>query len=102
MQPKFSKEQLMHVREQALMYQCACPAQVSVLLAEVMSLFEYQEACLNQTDTDARVHTAIAKATELAYPIIEQCLTDVLLLEGWNMETLEMPELLKKRMVDSV
>jgi len=24
------------------------------------------------------------------------------LLEGWNMETLEMPELLKKRMVDSV
>ncbi|MER2540219.1 MAG: hypothetical protein ABTQ26_13350 [Azonexus sp.] len=102
MQPKFSKEQLMRVRDQALMYQCACPAQVSILLGEVMSLFEYQEACLNQTDTDARVHTSIAQATELAYPIFEQCLTDVLLLEGWNMETLEMPELLKKRMVDSV
>lgn len=102
MQPKFSKEQLMRVRDQALMYQCACPAQVSILLDEVMSLFEYQEACLNQTDTDARVHTSIAQATELAYPIFEQCLTDVLLLEGWNMETLEMPELLKKRMVDSV
>jgi len=102
MQPKFPKEQLMRVRDQALMYQCACPAQVSILLAEVMSLFEYQEACLNQTDTDVRVHTAIAHATELAYPIFEQCLTDVLLLEGWNMETLEMPELLKKRMVDSV
>ena len=69
MQPKFSKEQLMRVRDQALMYQCACPAQVSILLA---------------------------------YPIFEQCLADVLLLEGWNMETLEMPELLKKRMVDSV
>ena len=102
MQPKFSKEQLMHIREQALMYQCACPAQVSVLLAEVMSLFEYQEACLNQTDTDTRVHTAIAKATEQVYPIFEQCLIDVLLLEGWNMETLEMPELLKKRMYESL
>lgn len=84
------------------MYQCACPAQVSVLLAEVMSLFEYQEACLNQTDTDTRVHTAIAKATEQVYPIFEQCLIDVLLLEGWNMETLEMPELLKKRMYESL
>ncbi len=102
MQPKFSKEQLMEIREQALMYQCACPAQVSVLLAEVMSLFEYQEACLNQTDTDTRVHTAIAKATEQVYPIFEQCLIDVLLLEGWNMETLEMPELLKKRMYESL
>ena len=102
MQTKYSKEQLMRIREQALLYQCACPAQVSQLLAETLALFAYQEECLNQSDTDARVHTAIAKATELAYPIFEQCLTDVLILEDWNMDTLEMPELLKKRMYDSI
>lgn len=102
MQPKYSKSQLMYIREQALLFQCACPAQVSLLLAETMSLYVYQEECLNQTDTDVRVHTAIAQATELAYPIIEQCLTDVLILEGWNMDTLEMPESLKKRMYESI
>lgn len=102
MQAKYSKEQLMHIREQALLYQCACPAQVSVLLAEIMNLFDYQHDCLNKTDTDARVHAAIAQASELAYPIFEQCLTDVLILEGWNMETLEMPPLLKKRMYESI
>lgn len=102
MQPKYSKERLMRIREHALLYQCACPAQVSQLLAETMALFAYQEECLKQTDTDAQVHTTIANAIELAFPILEQCLTDVLILEGWNMETLEMPELLKKRMYDSI
>ena len=102
MQTRFSKEQLMSIRQQAALYQCACPAQVGLMLAEILKLFEYQENCLNRTEADVLVHRAIEKATREAYPIIEKCLTEVLTLEGWNMDTLTMPEYLKQRLLDSI
>jgi hypothetical protein len=102
MQGKYTREQLMSIRQQAALYQCACPAQVSQLLAEIMKLFDYQKNCLNRTDTDLKVHRAIEQATLAAYPIIEQCLTDVLTLEGWDMATLTMPDVLKQKLLDSI
>lgn len=102
MHTSYSREQLMSIKEQATIFQCACPAQVSLLLSEILSLYAYQEKCLNQTDTDELVHNAIKKATLETYPIIEKCLTDILTLEGWDMDTLTMPEALKKRILDSL
>jgi hypothetical protein len=102
MEPLYSKEQLAWIREQAMIYQCACPAQVSKLLSEMQWLYKYQADCLNQTDVDFLVHQKIAEATRKAYPIIEQCMSDILMLEGWDMATLTMPESLRKITLDVI
>lgn len=99
---RFSSDQLMWIREQATIYQCACPAQVSSLLSEILQVYQYQADCLNQTDTDIAVHETIAKATAAAYSIMETCLADVLTQEGWDMQTLTMPNTLTKRMLDAI
>jgi hypothetical protein len=102
MKAKYSKAQLNQIREQSIVYQCACPAQVSTLMSEMRSLYEYQERCLNDSDVDVEVHRNIAAATSAAYLVIEQCLTDVLILEGWDLETLEMPERLRQKLLKQI
>jgi hypothetical protein len=99
---RYTKEQLSFIQEQAMIYQCACPAQVSILLLKMLDLYAYQANCLTQTDVDARVHERILRAVTEASPIIEQCLTDILNLEGWDLNTLEIPEFLQKRLLDSI
>jgi len=99
---RYTREQLAHIREQALVFQCACPAQVSLLISELLALYRYQEKCLTRTDVDARVHQVIASTALEIYPRMEQCLTEVLELEGWDMATLTMPDSLKKAMLKDV
>jgi hypothetical protein len=99
---RYTREQLSFIQEQAMIYQCACPAQVSELLLQMLDLDAYQANCLTQTDVDARVHKRIASAILDASPIIEKCLTDILNLEGWNLHTLEIPEFLQKRLLESI
>jgi hypothetical protein len=96
---QYTRKQLSSIREQAMIYQCACPAQVSELLAQMQDLYAYQSNCLNGTDVDVRVHENIAAATMAAYPVIEKCLTDILVLEGWDLNTLVIPEFLQKRLL---
>ena len=100
MKKMFSNDQLTHIRTQALIYQCACPAQVCVAIDTIRNLYEHQLGCLDATDTDKAVHTRIKESAELTHANLEQCLTDVLKLEGWEMETLEMPAFLQKRLLD--
>ena len=102
MKAKCSKEQLASIREQAVIYQCACPAQVSELVSGMQNLYKYQEDCLNRNDVDVQVHRTIADATAAAYGLIEQCLTDVLRLEGWDLDKLEMPECLRQRLLKQI
>ena len=102
MKAKYSREQLLSIREQSIVYQCACPAQVSALMSEMRSLYDYQEKCLNDSDVDVQVHRNIAAATSAAYLIIEQCLTDILCIEGWDLETLEMPEVLRQKLLKQI
>jgi len=102
MKLRYTREQLSHIREQALIFQCACPAQVSQMLSAMLELYRYQADCLNRSDVDLRVHQRIAQATSDAYPLLEQCLTEILELEGWDMETLTMPETLQKKMLKDV
>ena len=102
METKYSKAQLQRVRAQSIVYQCACPAQVSTMLSSLLSLYEYQESCIDKDDVDVQVHRRIADATAETYRIMEQCFTDVLQLEGWNLETLEMPELLRNRLIKQI
>lgn len=96
MKTKFSDQQLSHIIDQSLIYQCACPAQVAKHLIGLRDLYEYQQNCMNQTETDRAVHERIAADARRAHTALEECLYAVLLLEQWDMDTLLMPQSLQK------
>jgi len=93
---KFTDAQLSHIIDQSLIYQCACPAQVAKHLIGLRDLYAYQQGCLNQTDTDVAVHQRIASDAARAQSVLEECLHAVLILEKWDMQSLEMPSSLQK------
>jgi hypothetical protein len=95
----FTEDQLARIREQAAVYQCACPAQVCVAISNTRELFAYQQNCLIATRTDKEVHERIAAAAAQIHAELERCLQDVLRLEGWDMASLTMPTALQKRLL---
>ena len=102
MKQQFDAEQISRIIDQALVIQCACPAQLATTLLELRDLFDYQLKCREGADAlGERVHAAIARATEEAHERIEQCLAEVLRMEGWDLATLTMPEELRRKPVKS-
>lgn len=97
MQERYTADQISRVLDQALVYQCACPAQVCRTLFELRELYDYQRCCANQDDNDRQVHETIAAATEKAHALMEECLARVLEIEGWDPETLTLPEKLRRK-----
>ena len=102
MHKNYSREQIIHIRDQALTYQCACPAQVCVAIDAIRDLHAYQAKCLDSSETDHAVHQRISESAEATHAELENCLTDILKLEGWDMESLTMPDYLKKRLLDEL
>lgn len=99
---KFSAYQLAIINEQAALYTCACPIHVSLQIANLRKLFDYQLECMaNETATDSdiqvQVHRRIAEATKQAHQLMEQCLDDILDLEGWDKTKMAMPAGLRQR-----
>ena len=99
MDMKFSQQSLTRILDQSVLYQCACPAQVCRHISQQRALFAYQSECLNLTDVDYAVHRRIADAVRRNHAEMENCLEDILRMEGWDMATLELPEALKARML---
>ena len=97
MQEKYHASQLSKVIDQALVYQCACPAQVCRAIFELRELYDYQMNCAADTANDRLVHEAIAHAAEKSHAVMEQCLTQVLEIEGWDLTVLSMPDSLRKK-----
>lgn len=102
MKERFNSSQISKVIDQALVYQCACPAQVCRAIFELRELYDYQVNCANDSANDERVHKSIADATEQAHVIMEECLQAILDIEGWDQATLAMPEGLKKKPVKAL
>jgi hypothetical protein len=97
MKERFTPMQVSKVLDQALVYQCACPAQVCRAIFELRDLYDYQKNCGNDSSQDRQVHERIALATDRAHAEMEECLARVLEIEGWDLATLAMPENLKKK-----
>ena len=97
MKERFTASQVSKVIDQALVYQCACPAQVCRAIFELRELHEYQTNCASDSVNDKVVHNTIALATEKAHELMEDCLARILEIEGWDMANLNMPEALKKK-----
>lgn len=102
MKTRYSAMQISRIIDQALVYQCACPAQVATTLLELRDLHDYQLMCRKTNEADPRVHDAIAAATEEVHARMEACLDEVLGLEGWDRETLAMPAGLRKKPTKSI
>jgi hypothetical protein len=99
---RYTNEQLEQILEEAMIYMCACPAQVSEQLLLLRKLFDYQNSCISKGSLLAEVHRRIADSTRNAHAEMEQCLDDVLKLEGWDPQKLIMPEGLRELRQKSV
>ena len=97
MKERYNTEQISKVIDQALIYQCACPAQVCKAIFEMRELFDYQINCSSDSKNNPLVHKAIAAAAEASHEIMEECLNHILDIEGWNQEIFVMPESLKQK-----
>ena len=93
----FAPSQVSRVIDQALVFQCACPAQVCRAIFELRELHEYQMKCVSDSRNDERVHRDIADVAERTHALMEECLIRVLEIEGWDPVSLTMPESLKKK-----
>lgn len=88
---KFSESQLKTIRDEALRYMCACPAQVAEQIRSLRRLYAYQQGCIDKGIDQFGVHARIIEAIRLAHPEMERCLDDILTREGWNRTTFKMP-----------
>jgi len=93
---RFDENQLRHIIDQAMIYMCACPAQVANEILQLRRLHAYQRDCLERDGVLDTVHEHIAAATEEAHARMEECLDAVLELEGWDRDSLEMPAGLRR------
>lgn len=96
LQQEYRDDELQRIIEEAALYMCACPGQVASEISQLRSLIRYQRDCEKAGQTPTEVHRTIAAAGRQAHTLMETCLTQVLALEGWDRQTLEMPEGLRK------
>jgi hypothetical protein len=92
----FTDPQLEQILEEAMIYTCACPAQVAEQLLQLRKLFAYQNKCISTGTLMAEVHRRILQSTRIAHTELEQCLHDVMAMEGWDFQTLTMPDNLRE------
>ncbi|WP_088179459.1 hypothetical protein [Zoogloea sp. LCSB751] len=97
LQNQFRDDELEKIVDEAALYMCACPGQVAAELFHLRDLIRYQRRCLESSDTAPIVHRTIADAAVQAHQLMEDCLRQVLELEGWDRETLSMPAGLRER-----
>ena len=94
---RFTDAELELIVETGLIYMCACPGQVADAVRKLRELYRYQLNCLTNPENVGIVHQTIATSTVLAHAQMQDCLDEVLKLEGWDRTTLQMPEGLRCR-----
>lgn len=94
---RFSDQELERIVDEATIYMCACPGQVAVQLRGLRELHRYQLRCVETPGEDSGVHGIIAESAARAHALMEDCLEEVLVVEGWDRATLKMPEGLRRR-----
>jgi hypothetical protein len=99
---RFTDAELGRVIEQAMIYMCACPAQVADGVRKLRELQRYQLRCMATRENNIAVHELIAKSTIEAHAIMQNCLDSVIELEKWDRTTLEMPDGLRSRQLQEM
>ena len=93
LETRFSNAQLRRINLQSVLYLCSCPSQVGMQIDSLRQLYEYQAHCSEKqrTELQHKVHQRIAEAAVEAHRIMEDCLQEVMAMEGWDPVSLEMP-----------
>jgi hypothetical protein len=99
---RLTDAELSKVIEQAVIYMCACPAQVADSVRKLRELYRYQLRCIANTGNNNVVHALIAQSTIQSHAIMQDCLDKVIELEEWDRSTLEMPDGLRKRQMQEI
>lgn len=94
---KFRDDEILKIVEDAMLYMCACPGQVAAEIHRLRELFRYQRQCETEAGNHPQTHQTIAAATAQAHAALETCLEQVLAIEGWDRQTLTMPEGLRRQ-----
>lgn len=97
LEPRFNPEQLRQLLDQSLLYGCGCPMQLSELLLQLTELYETPEDCVQTYGKDPQIHGRIAQLVNRMIPEVEDCLISVLVSEGWDPDTLDLPKGLPDR-----
>ena len=90
---RFSQDQLNRIMDQGVVRLCQCPSLLTRLLSDTRFLNDYQNSCLEESQTERQVHAAIARATEQVAAILERSLIEVMLLEGWEVDAQGEPKM---------
>jgi len=96
---RFSDADLAQITNEALIYMCACPAQVAEALRKVRELYRYQLNCMQEPESVSLVHQTIAAAAIATHEELQSCMEKILELEQWDRTTLRMPDGLRRRQV---
>lgn len=99
---RFTDAELGKVIEQAMIYMCACPAQVADNVRKLRELYRYQLRCIASPQNDNAVHAQIAQSTIQSHSIMQDCLDKIIELEAWDRSTLEMPAGLRVRQLQEM
>lgn len=94
---RFTAAELEKIIDAGMIYMCACPAQVADAIRKLRELHRYQLNCLENPENCSIVHQTIARSTAIAHAQMQDCLDEVLILEDWDRQTLDMPEGLRRR-----
>ena len=100
---QYSDEQLLKIKDQGLIYTCVCPSQVSEQILSLRLILKYQAECQQEADERTiETHNLIVDASVKAHEIMEKCLHDILIREGWDLETLQMPDYIRDLIVEKL
>jgi hypothetical protein len=83
-----------------LIDRCACPAQICVAIDGMRELSRFEAACLDANEGDREIHILIKEVAERNHRALEDCLTKVLRIEGWDMNSLKMPEAMRAKLFE--
>lgn len=95
---RFSSEKLTEIFETTRDGSCACPADVCAAILAVRQLYETQLQCLLDAHEGPLrdSHGVMAYYSRAVHEQLEECLDQVMKIEGWNPLTLEMPPEIRK------
>lgn len=99
---RFSDVELAQIISEGLIYMCACPAQVAEAVRKVRELYRYQMNCLKDSENESTVHQTIAQTAAATHGQLQDCMEQILVLEKWDRETLQMPEYLRVKQLKEI
>ena len=99
---RFTDDELAKIISEGLIYMCACPAQVADTIRKVRDLHRYQMNCLKNPENDHTVHRTIAATAAVTHSQLQDCMDEILILEKWDRQTLQMPADLRVKQLKEI